>query len=46
MRTIGPPHASTTGLDTSAGFGEEVLLEGYVDRWRELECCLLTASDR
>ena len=28
---------TTTSLDTSAGFGEEVLVEGYVDRWRELE---------
>ncbi|MBR8743391.1 acyltransferase family protein [Nocardiopsis sp. MG754419] len=27
---------TTTSLDTSAGFGEEVLVEGYVDRWREL----------
>ncbi|WP_067608759.1 acyltransferase family protein [Nocardiopsis listeri] len=28
---------TTTSLDTTAGFGEEVLVEGYVDRWRELE---------
>ena len=28
---------TTTSMDTTAGFGEEVLVEGYVDRWRELE---------
>ncbi|SIO85735.1 acyltransferase 3 [Nocardiopsis sp. JB363] len=28
---------TTTSLDTTAGFGEEVLVEGYVERWRELE---------
>ncbi|MGW9637097.1 hypothetical protein [Nocardiopsis alba] len=33
MRTI---HASTTGLDTSVGFGEETLVDGYVDRRHEL----------
>ncbi|MEU3141084.1 acyltransferase family protein [Nocardiopsis alba] len=28
---------TTTSLDTSAGFGEETLVDGYVDRWRELD---------
>ncbi|CAL9376968.1 hypothetical protein SUDANB121_00985 [Nocardiopsis dassonvillei] len=27
---------TTTSLDTSAGFGEEQVVEGYVERWREL----------
>ncbi|OKI19950.1 acyltransferase [Nocardiopsis sp. TSRI0078] len=28
---------TTTSLDTSAGYGEEQVVDGYVDRWRELE---------
>ncbi|MFL1427323.1 MULTISPECIES: acyltransferase family protein [unclassified Nocardiopsis] len=27
---------TTTSLDSSAGFGEEQVVEGYVERWREL----------
>uniref|UniRef100_UPI002795A480 SGNH hydrolase domain-containing protein n=1 Tax=Nocardiopsis sp. CC223A TaxID=3044051 RepID=UPI002795A480 len=27
---------TTTSLDTSAGFGEEQVVDGYVERWREL----------
>ncbi|MFI6578771.1 acyltransferase family protein [Nocardiopsis sp. NPDC050513] len=27
---------TTTSLDTSAGYGEEQVVDGYVDRWREL----------
>ncbi|MFE3461482.1 acyltransferase family protein [Nocardiopsis aegyptia] len=27
---------TTTSLDKSAGFGEEQVVDGYVDRWREL----------
>ncbi|PWV44307.1 acyltransferase family protein [Nocardiopsis sp. L17-MgMaSL7] len=41
LRSLRPDAVFTTGtttsLDTSAGFGEEVLVDGYVDRWRELE---------
>ncbi|MFC6433016.1 acyltransferase family protein [Nocardiopsis tropica] len=28
---------TTTSLDASAGFGEEQVVDGYVERWRELE---------
>ncbi|GAB2526632.1 acyltransferase family protein [Nocardiopsis aegyptia] len=28
---------TTTSLDGSAGFGEEQVVDGYVDRWRELD---------
>lgn len=28
---------TTTSLDASAGFGEEQVVDGYVDRWRELD---------
>ncbi|GAA1103084.1 acyltransferase family protein [Nocardiopsis composta] len=28
---------TTTSLDASAGFGEEEVVDGYLDRWRELE---------
>ncbi|WP_179808922.1 acyltransferase family protein [Nocardiopsis sinuspersici] len=28
---------TTTSLDASAGYGEEQVVDGYVDRWRELE---------
>ncbi|WP_028648250.1 acyltransferase family protein [Nocardiopsis sp. CNT312] len=28
---------TTTSLDTSAGYGEEQVVDGYVERWRELD---------
>ncbi|MFE1167513.1 acyltransferase family protein [Nocardiopsis sp. NPDC058789] len=41
LRSLRPDAVFTTGTttsrDISAGFGEEVLVDGYVDRWRELE---------
>nr|WP_026119058.1 acyltransferase family protein [Nocardiopsis ganjiahuensis] len=40
LRALRPDAVFTTGtttsLDASAGFGEEVLVDGYVDRWHEL----------
>nr|WP_312894074.1 acyltransferase family protein [Nocardiopsis metallicus] len=40
LRSLRPDAVFTTGtttsLDTTAGFGEEVLVDGYVERWREL----------
>lgn len=41
LRTLRPDAVFTTGtttsLDTTAGFGEETLVDGYVDRWHELD---------
>ncbi|WP_304450894.1 acyltransferase family protein [Nocardiopsis sp. YSL2] len=41
LRELRPDTVFTTGttssLDRSAGFGEEQVVDGYVDRWRELD---------
>ncbi|MGW5875082.1 acyltransferase family protein [Nocardiopsis terrae] len=41
LETLRPDAVFTTGtttsLDTSAGFGTETVVDGYVDRWRELD---------